>query len=405
MIERQEFAAVRKLLNSRAGRDAEEAVKTIAGSPLDYEYLRQNPGLRKEVGSAALASIQSQRDRNLQLARRPSVAEWTRSSRVDTIVELTGFGLTDRDSRTVVQALLEIMTAVPESARAVERLHGYDSKSLVHSFAPGGLNAPSRFRGADFGPINNYVHNNDYQIVLADEIRFSKLLRTYSLISARKSILDSAPTTAEWFRTALFANEPVQNVRWGMIHNCLIVIDGSIELGVHDFSIVNSIVIVNGRLAASKDNRVSIGGSYIWAREGIDLPDKFYTNSSFASGGAIKGPKTDIYKDLYRTPLRPNLRAEPLGFKFFELADVGVSAKVHARGAEITSLGLLSPYRLYGLRVGDIVTKVDDTTIDSLDRLRRATRTAFVREAGTFHLIREGKPITRIVSFEGVRLP
>ncbi len=190
-----------------------------------------------------------------------------------------------------------------------------------------------------------------------------------------------------------------------MIHNCLIVIDGSIELGVHDFSIINSIVIVNGRLTASKDNRVSIGGSYIWAREGIDLPDKFYTNNSFASGGAINGPKSDIYKDLYRTPLQTNLKTEPLGFKFFDLADIGVSVKAHARGAEITSLGLLSPYRLYGIRVGDIVTKIDDTAIDTPDRLRRATRTAFVREAGTFHLIRDGKSLSRIVSFEGIRLP
>ncbi len=35
LIERQEFAAVRKLFNSRGDRDVAEAVKAIAGSPLD----------------------------------------------------------------------------------------------------------------------------------------------------------------------------------------------------------------------------------------------------------------------------------------------------------------------------------------------------------------------------------
>jgi hypothetical protein len=400
----RENTAVRSLLTSGDDRLGVNDITAFASNPVLYEYVNNNRSLSNEIGLPTLDSIQSQRNRTLQLVRRKSIAEWALSLRADVLVELTGFGMADGDSRDLLRALLEIVNSVPEAARGIERFHGYDGGTLIRRFAPGGLKAALRVSGIEFEPINNYVHSNDYQIVHADEIRFSKLLRSYSLMTVRKSITDNSPT-AEWFKTALFANASVPNVRWGVIHNCLIVIDGSIELGVHDFNIVNSIVIVNGRLAASKDNRVSIGSSYIWAREGIDLPDKFYTNSSFASGGAIKGPKTDIYKDLHRTPLRPNLRAEPLGFKFFDLADIGVSATAHARGAEISSLGLLSPFRLYGLRVGDIVTKVDDTTIDSPDRLRRATRTAFVREAGTFHLIRDGKPISRIVSFEGLRLP
>ncbi len=98
-------------------------------------------------------------------------------------------------------------------------------------------------------------------------------------------------------------------------------------------------------------------------------------------------------------------KSEPFGIRFFLLADVGVAAKVHAKGAEITAISPLSPLRLFGLRVGDVVTKVDNRAIDSPDALRRATRTAYVREAGVFYLLRNGQTIDRIVLFGDYQLP
>ncbi len=193
-------------------------------------------------------------------------------------------------------------------------------------------------------------------------------------------------------------NAPLKKIPLGEMIGDLLIVDGDLECSYDHASFQDSIVICNGTITFPGQTKSF--GTYFWARDQIDLPLGMIAKESvFASNERVIGqvPGTSTYQE--------KLKGEILGIRFFQLADVGIAAKAHAKGAEITAISPFSPLRLFGLRVGDVVTKVDDRVVGSPDALRRATRSAFVREAGVYHLLRNGQAFDRIVCFADFQLP
>ncbi len=178
------------------------------------------------------------------------------------------------------------------------------------------------------------------------------------------------------------------------IQDSLIIIDGDVEW--KEFTLIrSSIIISHGKLTSTA--RLAISDSYLSAKGPIDFPQLEAANCFLHSPKTITIPKA--------LPQQPQPMDDPFGIRFFELSDVGLEVRKQPLGIEITKIAPFSPLRLFGLRIGDVITKVEERTIDSEDTLRRAIRSAYVREAGVFHLIRDRQKIERIVVFSGYQLP
>ncbi len=198
----------------------------------------------------------------------------------------------------------------------------------------------------------------------------------------------------EWQSSIIITNSALMDVQSIKYSDCIVIVDG-------DFDCAGAIVmdkstfIVNGSIKST--NRFVLGSSYLAATGDVKLPKLSAGNSTIYSPRKIDVPQN--------ARLNPMPKSEPFGIRFFQLADVGIAAKAHPKGAEITAISPFSPLRLFGLRIGDVVMKVDDRAIDSPDALRRGLRTAYVREAGVFYLLRNGQTIDRIVLFGDYQLP
>lgn len=200
---------------------------------------------------------------------------------------------------------------------------------------------------------------------------------------------------SSWKSSVLMVNAVDATFNPHDISNSLLIIDGDLDLKQLR-EVRNSILLINGSL--SVQSKIQMADSYIYStgRMKFDLGSRITSTTLFNKG--------DIERPINANYQHWDIR-EPFGIKFFQLSDVGLSVKSHARGAEITALSPFSPLKLFGLRVGDVVTKVDERAIDSPDALRRASRAAYVRESGVYYLLRNGQAIDRIVLFGDYQLP
>ena len=81
---------------------------------------------------------------------------------------------------------------------------------------------------------------------------------------------------------------------------------------------------------------------------------------------------------------------------------VGVDAAANKGGVRITRLDPRSPLAFYGLKVGDVVAKLNDQPMTSVNEFRRHARRSVVLRAGIFHIRRGDEALSRIVYFDGL---
>ncbi|MBX3400528.1 MAG: PDZ domain-containing protein [Gemmataceae bacterium] len=375
-----------------AARDT--AAKRIANSPLAVSAI---------VANALSTRVMSESDReyvNKQIARaqlnrsNSRSTRWMADKRLDLLVESAGLIQEHSDRRIVVDALLGLVADM----HGINQAHGNLSKTNyvndVHRRWFGLDRSPGMAARSVLGPNVELVAKIERRnLVIAGKAEILASLRSECMFITRGQIVEKSPYN-EWQSSIIVSNSALMDVLSIKYSDSIVIVDGDFDC-TGAIVMDKSTIFVNGSIKST--NRFVLGSSYLAATGDIKLPKLSTGNSTIYSPGKINVPEN--------ARLNPMPKSEPFGIRFFQLSDVGIAAKAHPKGAEITAISPFSPLRLFGLRVGDVVTKVDDRAIDSPDALRRATRTAYVREAGVYYLLRNGQAIDRIVLFGDYQLP
>ncbi len=316
-------------------------------------------------------------------------------SRMDLILDCLRSELVRNTQIRMVNTLCKHFAKISTINKDYSQLSRYDPDNFM-PFGKSFDQLVKRGNSSLYARSNAVISERDgaFNVVLGGTIENSMKHVLGSLIVSADKYTNSAKSVA-WTSSILMTNGTLTNANVVAITRCLWIVDSNLVLD-QDLRIRDSILITNGdlRFAGSLD----ASGCFISAAGKIAAVKRTKFSDSFVrSDTSIETPKGVNF---------PEWKGHnPFRIKFFQLADLGVTAKLHAKGAEITALSPFSPLRLFGLRIGDVVTKVDDRAIDSPDALRRASRTAYVREAGVYYLLRNGQALDRIVLFSDYRLP
>jgi hypothetical protein len=310
------------------------------------------------------------------------------------MIEVAGAVADEANRKKVVDGILDFVQALD----AINREKGpFTRLSFLNPsiFRWHGMNQP--FKGnlkIEYGANINLESGLEYhKQVIAGRVSTRSRHWNACLLIVRDHIEETA-TRSDWRSCMVFSNSALSDIRDKRIHDSLIIVDGDLDV-TGKLAISRSLVFVNGRIKTF--NAFGISESYLAANGKITIQQVDATESTLFSRNTIRVPDDQRFRQVPRS--------EPFGLQFFQLSDVGVATNIHIGGAEITALSPFSPLRLFGLRVGDVITKVDDRAVDSTDALRRGLRTAYVREAGVFYLLRNGQAIDRIVLFGDYQLP
>ena len=140
--------------------------------------------------------------------------------------------------------------------------------------------------------------------------------------------------------------------------------------------------------------------------------DKVIVNGKEVKKGADSDVKVDVRKirdiTVYRPPVpgRPPMSPQAPGVQNFGIgandvlslisedanrAMLGVVTEGDDKGAKITSVGKESAAEKAGLKVGDIITKIDDAKVEGQDDVAEAIRKHKPGEKTTLTILRDGK--------------
>ena len=186
----------------------------------------------------------------------------------------------------------------------------------------------------------------------------------------------------------------------GDVERRLVVTDGDVtrwQRADDSAEVSGSVVIARGSVSGP----AVIGGwsnkSCVWAGGNITLSKTVSVEGwALLAGGDIQAEAKKGYEPAL---VKGKTTDNPFGVRFFETRDVGVEVEDHADGVRIKSLTPDSPLAVQGLRVGDVVFRVNDTATETAKEFRRELRRAVVWEAGVFWLAGDGKRLTRVVRF------
>jgi S1-C subfamily serine protease len=92
----------------------------------------------------------------------------------------------------------------------------------------------------------------------------------------------------------------------------------------------------------------------------------------------------------------------PYGIRFIAPADFGFRAEPATGGMRVVEVKDGSPLARYGVRAGDLVTRVGFQATRTPVGLRRALRQGVMEESAVFHVERGGERLTRVVYLDGV---
>lgn len=188
------------------------------------------------------------------------------------------------------------------------------------------------------------------------------------IVSRGKVYTDSAIQAS-----VVFANGDV-TARNGLIHG-VIVCDGDVT--ITDNQITVGLIVARGSITAKfgADRSVLIAGGTVT----IGKPRE----------GVAEGRENVIKEN----------EIKPLGYiTFFELATIGVEAKVVGKAMQVTAVAADKQFAAAGVKVGDIVVDVNGKKPDSPESLRRLLRDALAIGDAAVKLQRGDKVITAKVS-------
>ncbi|MCI0705090.1 MAG: PDZ domain-containing protein [Planctomycetia bacterium] len=175
------------------------------------------------------------------------------------------------------------------------------------------------------------------------------------------------------------------------IHYMFLACDGEVWKGITGKGVPRP-VPTGGSVVVCRGNfRGEVVGSAVVLVEGdIDLhagPDETIKDSLIRASGAIRlAPKL---KPVNCT-IEANAKNATAPYKFFELADVGLSLADDEEGLVVSAVKPNSPFGNCGLAKGDLIRAIDDTPAGHSEEFRKKVRRALVRQGDCLLTITRG---------------
>jgi hypothetical protein len=382
------------LLDDLKGADAvrrKAAADTLARHAEAEPYLRHyraTPrGKLDDLAGAALDALDAARAR--RIVKR--AAEWAKAGRYDLLVDLS-LHLPETDQADAVGKLFfdfaERIRPVPEKLGGPEAKHFLD-----HSMERFSKNAMLRQFHDPRGTVETDIITHGF--VRAQSCAASARIRNNWLVLTRQELKGTAQISNQWENCYIFHNGDVtfDSCVWS-----LVVCDGHIEFtGSADGR--SSTILTRGSIRSNGGLKFDTASFY--ARGDIVTEKESNTRAGLLlAAGKIDVARAPNVVDNKQRVHIAGAKDNPFGVRFFETVDVGVEVALRGKSVTIGRLTAGSPLTKYGIKEGDIVTRVNDKDIKTENDLRRELRYSVVLEAGVFHITRGGQKITRIVYFK-----
>lgn len=391
-------------LTTRRGVAQDEAVDRLARFPAAEYYLRpllndRSPVIRRQA-ALAVAGIH---DRSCRRALDRHTEGWAKAGRMDMLIEAAAL---TQDGKLACRAADQAFRVVRKIRSNLNDRKLEPGLASLFDTAFSHMDTYTLFsKGVGFRRVSSgELPGDTVDFVFAHSPTF------WTEVSHHKSkwvcmvgdrLTETNPRYRGWWDSILAVNNSVET---SVLHSSLLIADGDVDLrpppgGVNSW-IDYSVIICRGSIRAkqkimSDPSLLCAGGDIVLEGEGKPV---LWPETHLYAGGRVsdgKGPlgKTNVHEktDLSFT-----------GVRFFELSDVGVEAAADNAGVRITKLDPRSPLAFYGLKVGDVITKLNDQPMTSVNEFRRHTRRSVVLRAGIFHIRRGDESLSRIVYFDGL---
>ena len=390
-----EIAALVKRTQAGSPAERDEAAQALAKLPEAEPYLRFATLLGGDKRLVAVHTKQLAAIDQRNIAR---AEKWLANGRIDLIVEAVCLARTDAAADALTEPLITF------SARTA------DQPPKVAKPAGGKLPRPEAASKsmAERAKIKGLVRLTGEEVKLARGNKLSGAVVRAGRFDSEPIIVGSIVVVRDEWKirepilrfhdTIAFTNADIVLCP---MSRCIVVIDGDVTQwgeSTGGCRIDDSVVIARGSIGPAWIHAHGPDVSCVWSDRGIEIATpEALSGLALLSGGAIK---TDVdTKTEQPRVVKEKLKENPFGVRFFETKDVGAEVEADEDGVRIASLAPNSPLAAQGLRVGDVVVRINDTEIDSVKEFRRELRRSVVCGAGVFWLKGEGRKPTRVVHF------
>jgi hypothetical protein len=358
------------------------------------------PYLRAELATArdplhrrnlkeALGAIEGRtRERN-----RARFDRWAKDRRLDLCNELIVACPDNREAVGLVDHLLPVVHKI--GAAAAEKFD-------LPFRSPRGVLLPDPFNGRPGGFLhlageevtvgrNGYVHSPT--VVRADRCELAVNQMSDWFVAARSGVRHTprGENSQAWDCSVALVNSGMTVMS---ANSSVIVCDGDVEFLSN--SVHKSVIIANGTIHGAPGSR-----SILWATGDIVIhgrpKPKADRNRLYAGGSAkFAGPGESDER------VQEKVTERPFGVRFLDPREFGLELAAEKGGLRVAKLADWSPFARYGVREGDVVTKVNDVAADSAPAFRRELRRSILIESVVLHLRRGDETLARIVFLDGI---
>jgi hypothetical protein len=394
-------AAVAALLNQvRKGTPDEraDAVEALVKAPGAEPYLRHAilVDSDRRLHAAYTDVLAGIDERNAE-----RIKKWSKEGRIDLLVEVACFAQSDDTIDEVMKHLFEFAA-------------GCQKRAVKHAGVPSGafksLGPAESF--PDFIKYEKPLRNARERVNVSNDFSGRPLLIRTEHISAESGLSRTVAVVRDgWSAKALRTNKlhtsllfANGDVALGDVHRCLIVVDGDVtqwQEGEYPAEANYSVVIARGSVLGPARFSSDSHTGCVWAGGDITFrsPAKGLARWALFARGELKA---EVEKGHEPAVAQSKTKENPFGVRFFETGELGVEVEAHADGVRIRALAPDSPLAQAGLRVGDVIGRINDTRTDSVKEFRRELRRAVVWEAGVFWLRNDDQRPTRVVRLADV---
>lgn len=367
-------------------KDAEAVLARLAeAEPFLSRYCETPAGKMNVAARRALESLHDARTRR-NAKRFP---DWAKAGRYDFMVD-AGIHLTDEGQADALGNLLlafgRDIYPIPEKLGGPKCRHPHarDLKQFITTAGqrlhkPGGVVATKEVASV-------YVRAQGLEA--ASRVRFNYLVLT-------RDRLAGPGDGVQWENCCLFHNG---DVTLDGLDYSLLVCDGDITFAGDSLWGNGAVIIARGSIRSEK--LLMFEGSTFYAGGDIAAEKAGAMEGLLLAGGKVDLPaprRADGGKA--RVVMKGGVKECPFPVRFFETSDVGVEAALQDGALQITKLTPGSPLTKFGIKEGDIVTRVNEKDIKTANDFRRELRYSVALEAGIFHITRGDQKTTRVVYF------
>jgi hypothetical protein len=314
---------------------------------------------------------------------------WAVERRFDLCNEVIVSSSSDNEAEGLIGILNPILNDVGKQAAAVSHLTVGSPRGLYLVPHEARVLSGRRFSGDDL--FVKQVSKADNAIIRANWCESALRDPTGPFVVVRSALTYPKEGLHEWIGAHVLVNSATTiQAAEGSVFVC----DGDVNFVGTGFA-RTSIVIANGSIRSVEGR--SGNKSLLAATGDIDgVGDNYF----FAGGRVLGKPKVPAAQ------VQEGRKALPFGVKFVDPREFGLELVGTLRaGAGVNRVEADSVFAKHDVRGGDLITHANGQRVESPTMFRRQLRLGVLQESLVLHLIRDGKPLARVVYLDGVPLP